>query len=96
MAKHRVSALILDEHNLDEMTRHGVSAAEVVQVIANRHITAPNPRGEGGSILLIGESDGGRLLTSPLAPTDDPTTWRPATAFDSSRHQQTVFRQRAR
>jgi hypothetical protein len=48
MAKHRVSALILDEHNLAEMTRHGVSAAEVVQVIANRHITAPNPRGEGG------------------------------------------------
>jgi hypothetical protein len=26
MAKHRVSALILDEHNLDEMARHGVSA----------------------------------------------------------------------
>jgi hypothetical protein len=96
MAKHRVSALILDVHNLAEIARHGVFAAEVVQVIANHHITAPNPRGEEGSILLIGESDGGRLLTIPLAPSDDPTTWRPATAFDSSRHQRTVFRRRVR
>ncbi len=96
MAKHRVSALIVDEHNFAEMASHGVSAAEVVQVIANRHFTAPNPRGEAGSILLIGETDGGRLLTIPLTSTDDPTTWRPATAFDASRHQRTVFRRRVR
>ena len=63
----RVSALIVDEHNLGEMARHGVSAAEVVQVIANRHVTVPKPRGEAGSIPLIGETDGGRLLTIPLA-----------------------------
>lgn len=96
VAKHRVLALILDEHNLTEMARHGVFAAEVVQVIGNRHITVPNPRGELGSILLIGKTDGGRVLMIPLAPTDDPTTWRPATAFDASRHQRAVFRRRAR
>ncbi len=70
------------------------SDAEVDQVTANRHVTAPNPRGESGSILLIGETDGGRLLTIPLASIDDPTGWRPATAFDASRHQRTVFRRR--
>ncbi|MGI8945767.1 MAG: hypothetical protein ACR2GL_05950, partial [Thermoleophilaceae bacterium] len=32
MAKHRVSALILDEHNLAEIARHGVSAGEVLQI----------------------------------------------------------------
>jgi len=89
MASHRVSALILDEDNLGEMAAHGVSAAEVVQVIGNQHITAPNRRGETGSVLLIGETDGGRVLTIPLAPTHDPTTWRPATAFDASRQQRT-------
>jgi hypothetical protein len=31
-----------------------------------------------------------------VAPTNDPTTWRPATAFDASRHQQTIFRRRVR
>jgi hypothetical protein len=96
MAMRRVSILILDEGNLAEMARHAVSAAEVVQVVSNRHITAANHRGEEGSILLIGETDGGRTLTIPLAPTDDATTWRPATAFPASRHQQTIFRQRAR
>lgn len=95
MAKHPVSVLILDEHNLAEIARHGVSAAEVVQVTANRHITAPNRRGEPGSILLIGETDGGRLLTIPLAQTNDPTTWRTATAFDASHHQRALFRRRA-
>jgi hypothetical protein len=96
MTMRRVSVLMLDQNNLAEMARHAVSAAEVVQVISNRHISAKNRRGEKGSILLIGETDGGRALTIPLAPTDDPTTWRPATAFPASRHQQTIFRQRAR
>lgn len=62
----------------------------------NRHVTAANPRGELGSILLIGETDGGRVLTVPLAATDDPTTWRPATAFEASRHQRTIFRREVR
>jgi hypothetical protein len=96
MTKRRVSVLMLDENNLAEMARHSVSAAEVAQVISNRHITTANPRGEEGGILLIGETDGGRTLTVPLASTDDPTTWRPATAFSASRHQLTIFRQRGR
>jgi hypothetical protein len=74
MPKRRVSVRILDEHNLAEIARDGISAAEVVQLIGNRHLTAPNRRGEPGSILLIGETDGGRVLTIPLGPTDDPTT----------------------
>ena len=96
MGKPRISALILDEHNLGEMARHGVSGAEVFQVIWNRYLSAHNPRGEPGGILLIGETDGGRVLTIPLAPTDDPSTWRPATAFDASRDQRNLFRRRAR
>jgi hypothetical protein len=53
-------------------------------------------RGETGGVLLIGETNGGRLLTVPLAPTDDPTTWRPATAFDASRHHRALFDRRHR
>ena len=95
VAERRISALILDEHNLAEIARHGVSGAEVLQVIWNCHLTARNPRGEPEGILLIGETDGGRVLTIPLAPTDDPSTWRPATAFDASRDQRSLFRGRA-
>lgn len=93
MARH-VAALVLDEHNVAEMGAHAVSPEEIEQVISNRHVTVANPRGGPGGVLLIGRTDGGRVLTVPLAPTGDPGTWRPATAFDASRHQRTVFRQR--
>ena len=93
---HLIGALIFDEANIAETARHGVAPWEVQQLVANWHLTALNPRGEEGSILLIGETDGGRLLTVPLAPTDDPTTWRPATAFDASPHQRAIFRRRVR
>jgi hypothetical protein len=96
MDRHLVADLIIDRHNREEMARHGVSRREVGQVLWNRGIVARNSHGEPGSILLIGETDGGRLLTVPLVPTDDPTTWRPATAFDASRHHRALFDRRHR
>ncbi len=96
MARNYIGALVLDENNLAEMARHGVSSSEVEQVIFNHHITTANPRGEPGSILLIGQADSGIMLTVPLARTDDVGTWRPATAFEASPHQRTLFRRHAR
>ena len=96
VAWHVVAELIFDEHNVAEMARHGVTRWEVDDLPWNRQIVTQNSRGEAGGILLIGETDGGRLLTVPLAPTDDPTTWRPATAFDASRHHRSLFDRRHR
>ncbi|MGN6190395.1 MAG: hypothetical protein ACTHOE_16005 [Conexibacter sp.] len=96
MAQHLIADLIFDEHNQREMSRHGVARFEVEQLLSNRNRVLRNPRGETGSILLVGETDGGRLLTVPLAPTDDPTTWRPATAFDAGRHHRALFDRRYR
>jgi len=96
MARHTIAVLILDRHNISEMARHGVSDTEVRQLVWNRNAVVPNPHGESGSVLLIGETNGGRLLTAPLAPTVDPTAWRPATAFDASRHQRSQFDRRHR
>lgn len=78
------------------MARHGVVGDEVEQVKWNRNLVLRNPRGEAGGVLLVGETDGGRLLTVPLAPTDESTTWRPATAFDAGRHHRTLFDRRHR
>jgi uncharacterized DUF497 family protein len=96
VARRVVAHLITDKHNAAEMARHGVLPEEVDQIIWNQHVIADNPRGEPGSILLIGETDGGRLLAVPIAPTDDPTTWRPATAFDASRYHHALFDRRYR
>jgi len=94
--RHVVAHLIIDRHNRAEMARHGVVRHEVDQIVWNRHVISANPRGELGGVLLIGETDGGRLLAVPLAPTDDPTTWRPATAFDASRYHRSLFDRRYR
>jgi hypothetical protein len=96
VARHVVTDLIFDEHNEAEMARHGVVRYDVGQIKWNRNLVLRNPRGEAGSVLLLGETDGGRLLTVPLAPTDEPTTWRPATAFDAGRHHRTLFDRRHR
>jgi uncharacterized DUF497 family protein len=96
VARHDVYAFVFDKHNIAEMARHGVSQPEAEQLIWNRNVIAANPRGRPGSVMLIGETDGGRLLTVPLAPTSDPSAWRPATAFDASRHQRSIFDRRYR
>lgn len=96
VARHVVYDLIFDEHNEREMARHGVTRHEAGQLLNNRNVAVPNGRGEPGSVLFVGETNGGRLLTVPLAPTDDPTTWRPATAFDASRRQRWLFDRRYR
>lgn len=91
-----VAELIFDEHNESEMARHGVVSDEVDQLKWNRNLVVRNHRGEPGGVLLVGETFGGRLLAVPLAPTHDPTTWRPATAFDASRHHRALFDRRYR
>lgn len=96
VARHVVADLIFDEHNEREMARHGVVRYDVEQIKRNRNLLLRNPRGEARSMLLVGETDGGRLLTVPLVPTIDPTTWRPATAFDAGPHQRALFDKRHR
>lgn len=96
MARHLIADLVFDDHNEREMARHGIVRYDIDEIVRNRHVIAANPRGEAGGMLLIGETNGGRLLAVPLAPTDDPTTWRPATAFDASPHQHSLFDRRYR
>ena len=91
-----IAAVLFDQHNLAEMARHHISKAEADQLILNRYIVVQNPRGRSDSIMLIGETNGGRLVTMPLTPLDDHGLWRPATAFDASRHQRRLFQRDAR
>lgn len=49
-----------DQNNEDKlMANHDVSADEAEQCFANRH---PNPRREGDAMLMLGRTDGGRML----------------------------------
>lgn len=59
--------------------------------LSNMHITTDNPKGGDGRILLIGETNGGRILTVSLQETNDPAVWRPVTGWGSSDGERSLF-----
>ena len=79
-----------DEDNETHLAEHGITAAEVRQLLWNRHVTKPNPRAEG-RITLIGETNGGRVLSVALDPTLDSGTWRPVTGIEANEDERGLF-----
>ncbi len=73
---------------------------EVRQLLANAHVTTdnpsgPNPASEADRHLLIGRTDGGRVLTVVIEATLDPTTWLPVTAWDSNPAERKILKRGA-
>ncbi|MEU8818642.1 hypothetical protein [Actinoplanes sp. NPDC048796] len=62
-----------DDHNLEHATRHGVSAAEVDQVLNSGPKYYRNRKGRSGDLVAIGLTRGGRTVVVVVE-------WRPATA----------------
>lgn len=85
-----IRALLWDETNERHLAKHGVSVREIAQMLSNPHVIVQNRKQRGTRHLLIGSTHGGRILTVPLAPTADPCTWRPVTAFPATKAQQQV------
>lgn len=81
----RVYELQVDDWNAEEAGRHGVSEAEIRQVLDEDPIFLPNKKGHRAPLVMIGPTAGGRFLTIPLGPIDAEGVWRPATAWDSSK-----------
>lgn len=87
MARVTISQLLATDVALDKLGARGISADEAQQLPRNEHVVAGNPR-EGGEVdarrLLIGLSDGGRVLTLVIERTVDPTTWLIVTGWSST------------
>ncbi|MDQ3730340.1 MAG: hypothetical protein M3355_12215 [Actinomycetota bacterium] len=82
-----VHELLATDAALDKLGARGISAAEAEQTLRNQHLTVRNPREEGEPgtrRLLIGRTDGGRILTLVIARTVDPTTWLIVTGWSST------------
>ena len=80
-----VDELEIDDYNTAEMARHRVSPRDVRQVLNNAPRFFRNKKGRSATQVMIGPTDGGRMLTVPLTPTSIRGMWRPATAFDAGR-----------
>jgi uncharacterized DUF497 family protein len=80
----RLVELEFDDYNEEELARHAISPREVVQILDNRYTVRRNKKDATGSKQLIGETDGGRVLTLILVETAVEGRWRPITGWDST------------
>jgi hypothetical protein len=88
-----VRALLIARPGLLKLAARGITEDEAKQLLRNpRAMLRKRARPEArGRRLLVGRTDGGRILTLVLERTIDPTTWLVVTGWDSSRAERTIF-----
>lgn len=82
-----VHELLATEVAIDKLGARGISVEEAGELPRNRHVTVRNPHGgapAGRRRLLIGCTDGGRVLTLVVERTIESTTWLIVTGWSST------------
>jgi uncharacterized DUF497 family protein len=94
VARERVNQLLTTDIALDKLGRRGISAEEAQQLARNAHVTVRNPREgsePGKRRLLIGRTDGDRVLTLVVERTADPTSWLVITGWASTEAERKIL-----
>ena len=83
----RIDALVWDEGNEAELAAHGLAPADIEGMLegGERLLIVRNKRQASGDYKVIGRGRGDRLITVIIAPTGEPTTWRPVTGWRSDK-----------
>lgn len=84
MPHFQVEHIQWDDANLLHATRHGVSADEINQVIANNPLYRANKKLRAGDYSTIGVTDGGRRVELKVKWYPATRTIRPITAWEAS------------
>jgi hypothetical protein len=82
-----VHELLATEAAIEKLGARLISTDEAGQLHCNRHAIVRNPAEgpePGKRRLLIGRTDGGRILTLVVEQTIDPTTWLIITGWNAS------------
>lgn len=81
-----VHELLATEAAIGKLGARAISADEAGQLARNEHVTVRNPRGgeAGKRRLMIGRTDGGRVLTLVIEQTIEPTAWLIVTGWSST------------
>ncbi len=90
----RVSHLDASDVALMKLGARGISVAEARQLLRNRHKLGLNTRTtsvERDRLKLVGETDGGRVLTLVVESTPDPNSWAIVTGWTASPHERKVL-----
>lgn len=76
--------LFVDASIEEHLARHQVSVAEVYQVLNNGPKWAPNKKNRSAGFLVVGRTDGGRVLTLAVRWEERTRTITPATGRDAT------------
>jgi len=89
-----IAVLLLSETTVAKLAAHGITPEEVRQVNDGDRVVIANPRPRvEGSVLMIGPTHGGRILTVVLNPERaDSGAWHVRTAWEASRAQTGRYR----
>lgn len=81
-----IAVLLFSEPTVAKLARHAITPEEVRQVSDGDRIVIRNPRPRvKGSVLMIGPTHGGRILTVVLNPEPvDSGAWHVRTAWEAS------------
>lgn len=90
----RVAELLLPLRAVEKLGARGISIDEASQLRRNAHVTVRNPRAGGGARrrLLVGRTDGDRVVTLVIERTRDSGTWVVVTGWDSHRRERRLLR----
>lgn len=87
-----VNGLLFTDIATDKLGGRAISQEDCRQLLANGAVLVANPHaGQPDRRLLIGLTDGGRLLTVVVEPTVDPTDWLVVTAWESTVRERKLF-----
>jgi uncharacterized DUF497 family protein len=89
-----ITELLVTEAAIDKLGVRGIATHDARQVPRNAHVVVRNPHSTvaGKRRLLIGRTDGGRILTLVIEQTVDPATWLIVTGWDSSPRERKLLR----
>lgn len=90
-----VHEMLATEAAIEKLGARRISADEAGQLPRNRYVTARNPSEgsePGKRRLLIGHTDGDRVLTLVIERTIDPTTWLIVTGWSSTDAERKLLR----
>jgi hypothetical protein len=79
-----IAELEFDDYSEEELAGHRIVPLEVIQILSNRYTVRRNRKDRSGTRQLIGETNGGRILTIAIVETLVEGRWRPITGWESS------------
>ena len=81
MPRIEIEGFVFDEANEEKIGAHGLTIAQVDQILDESYVVVLNRKGRRAPLLLVGHDHGGTCIATPIEPSHYDGWWRPITAW---------------